>query len=340
MAQDKKTGKETKMTGMDMAGMHMAGAAHDHNAMHRHGHEDANHMDMDRDLMLRPRIENHPHQHAMTLVGHKTVFAVHMTQFYMEEHKYQLIFEVHLPHKIAVELDQHRRRHPKAWFVLSNDENDLFTIPQIASGRKKSYRAQIFQGLPEFSHKAEENPHFYPWSPDRVRPLLTDFTAEVGRIVTYRPFLHHLALQDCASYLLWGKGEEAHMTNLQNARLSSGRFETLSFGPDYDHVLSLRDRPLGLDDAQLEAGIAVSVPKIRLREKFSGEQCIPGGNPIAPGERVELLYRGIQPALTVIAGETFLYGTAVCNSPDVLRPEQMCLKVTETPRSMQLQKKA
>lgn len=331
-------GKDMTKSGDKMAEKDMAGAAHGHH--HHDDHDDANHMDMDRDLMLRPRIKNHAHQHAMTLVGHKTVFAVHMTQFYMEEHKYQLIFEVHLPPHIAAELDKHRRRHPKAWFVLSNDEKDLFTIPEIASGRKKSYRGQIFQGLPEFSHKAEENPHFYPWSPDRVRPLLTDFTAEVGRIVTYRPFLHHLALQDCASYLLWGKGEEAHMTNLQNGRLSSGRFETLSFGPDYDHVLSLRDRPLGLDDAQLEAGIAVSVPKIRLREKFSGEQCIPASKPIQPGEQVQLLYRGIQPVLTVIAGETFLYGTAVCNSPDVLRPEQMCLEVTETPDSMQVHKTA
>ena len=68
---------------MDMPGMQRPG-----HAMHMPGHESAKQMDMDRDLMLRPRIENHPHQHAMTLVSHETVFAVHMTQFYMEEHKY------------------------------------------------------------------------------------------------------------------------------------------------------------------------------------------------------------------------------------------------------------
>ncbi len=299
-------------------------------------HEGANHMDMDRDLMLRPRIENHPHQHAMTLVGHKTVFAVHMTQFYMEEHKYQLIFEVTFPPEIAAALDGHRRRHPRDWFVLSNDESDLFTIPEIASGRKTSYRAKIFQGLPKFDHKAEENPHFYPWSVDRVLPLLTDFMVTVGRIVMFRPFVHHNSLQDYASYLLWGKGSEAHMTNLQNGHLVSDRFDTPSFGPDYDHVLSLRHRPLGLDDAQLEAGIAVSVPKVRLRKKANGEQCIPATKPFQSGEQVQLLYRGIQPALTVIVGETFLYGTAVCNSPGALWPEQMCLEVSETPRAMQL----
>lgn len=302
-----------------------------------HHTDDPNHMDMDmdRDTMLRPRIKNHPHQHAMTLVGHDTVFAVHMTQFYMEEHKYQLIFEVTLPSEIATALDGHRRRHPRDWFVLSNDAADLFTIPDLASGRKTSYRAQIFQGLPKFDDKAEEDPHFYPWSPDRARPLLTDFTVTVSRIVMFRPFVHHLALADHASYLLWGKGSEAHMTNLQNGRLGSGPFDTLSFGPDYDHVLSLRARPEGLDDAQLEAGIAVSVPSVRLRDKTTGQQCIPATNPLKPGAPVQLLYRGIQPALTVIAGETFIYGTAVCNSPDALPPAQMCLEVSATPKSMQ-----
>jgi hypothetical protein len=319
---------------VDMPGMQLPG-----HAMHMPGHESMKQMVMERDLMLRPRIENHPHQHAMTLVGHKTVFAVHMTQFYMEEHKYQLIFEVRFPPEIAASLDTHRRRHPKDWFVLSNDETDLFTIPQIASGRKASYKAKIFQGLPDFDHKAEENPHFYPWSPDRVLPLLADFTVEVGRIVTYRPFVHHNSLQDCASYLLWGRGEEAHMTNLQNGHLNSDRFEALSFGPDFDHVLSLRGRPEGLDDAQLEAGIAVSVPKVRLRKKSNSEQCIPATKPFQPGEQVQLLYRGIQPALTVIAGESFLYGTAVCNSSDALPPEQMCLLVSRTPDAMQLKKR-
>jgi hypothetical protein len=303
-------------------------------------HGEATHMEMDRDLMMRPRIENHPHQHAMTLVGHDTVFAVHMTQFYMEEHKYQLIFEVSFPPDIAEALDGHRRRHPRDWFVLSNDEADLFTIPELASGRKKTYRAKIFQGLPEFDHKAEENPHFYPWSPDRVVPLLTDFTVTVERIVMFRPFVHHQSLQDYATYLLWGKGREAHMTNLQNGHLNSDRFETLSFGPDYDHVLSLRHRPDGLDDAQLESGIAVSAPSVRLRDRHTGVQSIPASKPFQRGDQVQLLYRGIQPGLTVTIGETFLYGTAVCNSPDALLPSQMCLDVTETPREMQRNKTA
>ncbi|MFN3276292.1 MAG: hypothetical protein ACK41U_16660 [Paracoccus sp. (in: a-proteobacteria)] len=301
-----------------------------------HCGSDDGHEGMDHDLMMRPRIRNHPHQHAMTLVGHKTVFAVHMTQFYMEEHKYQLIFEVRFPPAIAAALDGHRRRHPRDWFVLSNDAADPFTIPDLASGRRTSYRAQIFQGLPPFSHKAEEDPHFYPWSADRVRPLLTDFSVELGRIVMFRPFVHHHAPPDFATYLLWGRGNEAHMTNLQSAYQHSGRFEGLSFGPDYDHVLSLRQRPPDLDDAQFEAGMALSAPGIRLRHKEGGGQTVPGTNPIPPDQPLQLLYRGIQPALTVMPGETYLYGTAVISSPDALRPDQVCLEVSPTPAAMVL----
>ncbi len=291
-------------------------------------------MDMERDTMLRPRLDNMPHQHAMTLVGHETVFAVHMTQFYMEEHKYQLVFEVSLPDWVSQKLDKARRKNPKDWFVLSNDEHDRFTVPDLACGRKRSYRAKIFQGLPPFDDEEEANPHFYPWSPDRVIPLIKDFAATVERIVTFRPFAHNLQMPDFATYLLFGKGGEAHMTNLQTGRLASSPFEALAFGPDYDHVLSLDRRPDGLADAQLEAGIVVTLPAIRLRDQLTGAQTVPGKWPFKKGDNLQVLYRGILPEFTVIAGETYLFGTAVCSSAATLRADQQCLDVSATPGSL------
>ena len=297
-----------------------------------HAHHD--HMDMDRDTMLRPRIDNMPHQHAMTLVGHETVFAVHMTQFYMEEHKYQLIFEVSFPDEIREKLDKARRRNPKDWFVLSNDAHDPFTVPDLASGRKRKYRAQIFQGLPPFTDRDEESTHFYPWSADRVKPFLTDFKATVERVVMFRPFAHNAELPEFATYLMFGKGQEVHMTNLQTGRLATSRFDTLAFGPDYDHVMSLRERPKGFADAQIEAGIVATLPAIRLREAFTGEQTIPGHWPFKPGDKMQMLYRGILPEFTAIAGESFLFGTSVCSSPPTLRADQLSLDVSPTPDSM------
>lgn len=171
--------------------------------------------------MCSPRIAHMPHQHAMTVVGHDTFFAVHMMQFYMEQHKYQLIFEFTLPPDVAQALRKARRQAPKDWFILSNDTADLFTLPDLASGRKKTYRAQIFQGLPPFTPEDEENVHFYPWSADRVLPLIDGVEARVERIVMFRPFAHHYDLPEFATYLLFGKGQEVHLTNLQTGRLST-----------------------------------------------------------------------------------------------------------------------
>lgn len=288
-------------------------------------------MEMDRTVMLTPRIGNEPHQHAMTIVGDETLFAVHMTQFYMEEHKYQLVFEVSLEPEVAEALRKARRQFPKDWFVLSNDASDLFTIPDLASGRTSSYRAQIFQGLPPFTEKDEESPHFYPWSPDRVDPLIDGVQARVERIVMFRPFAHHLTLPDFATYLIFGRGDEAHMTNLQTGYLSTGLFDALGFGPDYDHVMSLAEVPKEFSPAQLEAGVVATLPAVRLRDAATSRQCIPGAWPFKRGDQLLMRYRGILPEFTAVAGETYLFGTAVCSSASTLRPDQVNLSVSPTP---------
>lgn len=312
----------------------------DHCAPKGEGHGHHGHS-MTKEDMLEPRIHNMPHQHAFTLVGHETIFAVHMTQYYMEEHKYQLVFELGLPDDVLTRLRKARRQNPKDWFILSNEESDEFAIPDLASGRKPAYRGQIFQGLPPFTERDEDNPHFYPWSSDRCIPLIENFEAVVKRIVMFRPFAHNAIQPDHATYLLFGKGAEAHMTNLQTGRLAGTRFDAPAFGPDYDHVLSLRERPKGFSESQLEAGIVASLPALRLRpesrdgvERIGPENCIPGHWPFKPGAHLTMLYRGMLPAFTVIAGESYLYGTAVSSSPETLRPDQSALDVSVTPDSL------
>ncbi len=307
---------------------HCKTPAHDHHAMTR-------------EAMLEPRLHNMPHQHAFALVGHDTIFAVHMTQYYMEEHKYQVIFELGLPDDVLARLRKARRQNPKDWFILSNDDSDTFTIPDLASGRRATYRGQIFQGLPPFTDRDEAKPHFYPWSPDRCQPLIDGFEAQVKRIVMFRPFAHNAIQPDQATYLVFGKDHEAHMTNLQTGRLAGTRFDAPAYGPDYDHVMSLRERPAGFDDAQLECGITASLPALRLRpashdgvERIGAENTVPAHWPFKPGQHLTMLYRGTLPAFTVIAGDSFLFGTAVSSSPETLRPDQAALDVSVTPDSL------
>ncbi|WP_380053947.1 hypothetical protein ACFE33_12485 [Falsihalocynthiibacter sp. SS001] len=243
-----------------------------------------------------------------------------MTQYHHEEHKYQLVIKLELPPEAKSAYDEAREMYPLDTFILCNDDADsaLFVIPDIPAGRRPTFKANIFQGLPEFTEEEEANPHFFPWDKKRLKPIIADIEVRVQRIVTYRPFSHHLKQPDYATYLLWGEGEEAHMTNLQTASLCSGKFEVPMFGPDYDHTMSLAEAPPWLDKPLLEAGIVVSVPDLRLCDPETGERTIPTDVPFKTGETISVLYRGMGPVLTVKAGPTFLAATAVCNSPGVL----------------------
>lgn len=282
-------------------------------------------------------ITNHAHQHAFVLLGDATIFAVHMTQYHHEEHKYQLVLKLSLPPDAKSRLDDLRARFPSDTFILCNGDadDDLFMIPDLPAGRRPTFNANIFQGLPAFSAKDEADPHFFPWDKARTTPVVADVVVSVERIVTFRPFAHHHKQPDYATYLLWGEGEEAHMTNLQTARLASGKFEPPMFGPDFDHVLSLRAAPAWLDKPLLEAGVVVSVPALRLKDAKTGLPTIPCGAPCDDGQTLTVLYRGMGEGRSVVAGRTFLADTAVCNSEgmDVCPPEDS-LVISATPKDL------
>ena len=280
-------------------------------------------------------VTNHPHQHAFLLVGEKAHFAVHMTQYHHEEHKYQLVMRVSLPVEAMLELEAVRSRNPLDSFVLCNDAADLFMVPELPAGRRRTFRGNIFQGLPDLSGVDMEAPHFFPWDLARTTPIIADVEVTVERIVTFRPFAHHLVQPEFATYLLFGEGDEAHMTNLQTARLASGPFEEPMFGPDYDHLMSLKAAPAWLDQPLLEAGVVVSVPALRLNDPETGAHSIPCGVPFKDGQTLTVLYRGMGTPLKVVAGNTVLAATAVCNSEGMVNcPEESALVMSATPKEL------
>ncbi len=267
-------------------------------------------------------IQNHPHQHAFTLVGDKTVFGVHMTQYHHEEHKYQLIMEFELPKAALTALRKRRASEPPGdFFVLCNHEKDaLCTVPQLASGLITEVKADIFQGLPPFTEEDEKDPCFFPWSLDRVKPICKTFKVKIKRVVLFRPFSHLEELSEMATYYLWGRGDEAHLTNIQKAHLATDPFQDRRFGPDYDHVMSLAERPKWIDDIMLEAGVVMTTPHVPLLDPQTWEPDIPTAIPWDPGDSMKLLYRGLPVGYTAVAGQTYLFGSAVCCSPDMIPP--------------------
>jgi hypothetical protein len=263
---------------------------------------------------LGTRIVNPPHRHAFSLVGHKHVFGVHMTQYTHEVHKYQVIFKLGLPEHALETYRQHRAAYPDAFIVLGNDGADEFCVPAIAAGEKTSFMGAIYHGMPLMSADQLEDPHFFPWDPSRTEPIISTLEVSVERLVLFRPFSHNLEHPEFATYYLFGEEDEAHMTTLQTARVSGGVLEPYAFGPDYDHVMSLEKAPDWLDGTLLKAGVPVSTPKVRLRDPKTGELTIPWQPPFEKGETVEVLYRGLAPSRFVTAGDTVLCTTSIGNS--------------------------
>ena len=275
-------------------------------------------------------VSNHAHQHAFTMVGDKQFFGVHMTQYHCEIHKYQIILKLTLDKDSTRKLRELRKSYPADFFVLCNQANDStpgpkkeFSIPDLASGRRTEFFADVFQGI--YWPKKPPTEHFFPWSRDRADPAIEHALVKVERIVLFRPFAHHQQLPPCATYWLFGQGKEAHMTNLQNAALATNPFQAAAFGPDYDHVMSLENAPDWLDPPMLESGIIVTVPAVPLVDPETGKPTIPCSPPFRKGDPIEVLYRGIGPARSVTAGHSFLHCTAVCNSPSMMPcPKDPC----------------
>lgn len=278
-------------------------------------------------------VSNEKHQHAFILVGEEQLFGVHMTQFHCELHKYQIILKLGFPKEIYTEFTKLRRAFPNDSFVLCNakdpepavEHQDVrsFSIPELGSGRVSRFTGNVFQGIRPLSDaEIAADSHFFPWAKKYAKPALGEFEVEVERIVTFRPFDHLHDWPEFATYLLFGDSDsgEAHMTNLQTARLVTDAFEPQVFGPDYDHVMSLASAPDWLQDSMLDAGIVVSTPRVRLLDPDSGKVTLPASHPFAEDSPIEVLYRGIGPTRTVVAGPSFLYCTKVCNSPRFFVP--------------------
>jgi hypothetical protein len=100
----------------------------------------------------------------------------------------------------------------------------------------------------------------------------------IERVVYFRHFSMSFQPPDPLTYVLFGFGDEAHMTNCQTKE------------PDFDHIVSLAEAPDWLPLHQLESGVHVTI---------DGKQdLIPCSNPLPkpssgdPTPECNVRYRG------------------------------------------------
>ena len=221
-----------------------------------------------------------------------------MTRYHHEERKFQLILELELPEPARTRYRKMRKTWPGMPLVLCNDVNGPLMVPDLGGGTRPDFKANFFPGLfplDQLKPGEEESMHFFPWSADIMKPVMPEpFDVSGKQVVRFRPFNHLEILPHYANYLIWGEGEEAHMTHLQTAHMASNKYDAPALGPDYDHNMSLKHAPDWVHPALRCAGITVSVPSVRLRAAGKKRRVsLPTLRPFRYDQKFEVLYRGI-----------------------------------------------
>jgi hypothetical protein len=161
-----------------------------------------------------------------------------MPMFTMENHMYEVILRASLPVDIMQRYQTDKKANPTTAYNLINIEDDPFTLPQVQSGEVTSFTADIFKG---YSNDGGGTPG----------PLFAGkVPVEIQRVIYFRHFDFDFQYPAHLTYLLFGSGSEAHMTNY------------ISRDPDFQHILTLASVPDWLSPAQLESVVQVNIVDI------------------------------------------------------------------------------
>jgi hypothetical protein len=258
---------------------------------------------------LGDHVDNGRMWHAFVLVGTDTFFASHITNLFMEVHKYQLIVELSLPEPYRSKLIEDRKQHPDDSYFIANlfpdtsigSGDDPMNLPELASGLRTSLIGNIWRGIPN-------KPVYSEWPWKGVQPLLSNVPVSVKRVVYFLPFSESLNHPDRLTYLLFGSGGEAHIVHLQTMHDRQ---------PDFDHIASLKEVPGWLAPDLLEAGAVIDLPdKPRFgdeEDERRGSRC---ASPVEDGAEIDVRYRGAEPSRRIMIGVNKWFCTRIANLPD------------------------
>jgi len=202
-----------------------------------------------------------PGVHNFFMFGSKTLYVSHMPMFTEEKHMYQVILRVELP-DVVMRGYRARQAGPRRtpWNLVNSAK--LYTLPQIKAGTLRSFQVDVYE---DYSN-ADAAPVGSPFA--------ANVPLEVREVVHFRHFDFNIPRPSHLTYLLFGRGGEAHLEHY------------IARDPDFQHIVTLKSPPAWLSPDQLAAGAAIclsDVPSVpvacagALREKryrvlFQGRQ--------------------------------------------------------------------
>lgn len=217
-----------------------------------------------------------PMRHAFCIVGTETIFLCHQIMSHMEGHNCEFVLEVELPPDIKKQILEDRMAG-HSHFIANQEGNNgkhLMTLAELKSGNKTTFQADVWNAIVD-EHSPPKAPWGNPEHPD-VDPWLADFEVKIKRIVHYRHVNLNCPSRQFEQYILFGKGEEAHI------------YHSIIFQPEYGHVASLAEVPDWISQDQLMASVIVSVEDLpwKLSETYSNV-------PLESNKKYKVQYFGI-----------------------------------------------
>lgn len=172
--------------------------------------------------------------HGMRIVGDKSIYLSHMPLFGHSCHKYQVLLEATFKGD----------RNPQKKYLQDQAKNptqneytlepiEKFWLPGLASGKIKSFRANIHRG----QYERNSTPQL----------LAHNVTVEVKRVLHFRELNPNVNTSRLSEYLLFGNRSEQYLAHLITAP------------PDFDQILAVKG-PLTLTGAQLGKAVQLVLP--------------------------------------------------------------------------------
>jgi hypothetical protein len=177
-----------------------------------------------------------PAGHGMLLFGEKRVYLSHLPLFSMQVHRYQVLLEATFtkaggdPQAAYV---KDRRAHPD--ISIYTFDPSPFVLPELdpKDPKRKSFTGRTVRG--HFERKGNVQ-------------LDEGVTANVTRVVHFRPFDAKAEALPELEYLLFGEPDDAFLAHL------------ITRPPDFDHVLSVKVLGHQFTAEELSRGVPLTFP--------------------------------------------------------------------------------
>jgi hypothetical protein len=176
-----------------------------------------------------------PCLHGMRIVGDESIYLSHMGLFKSSCHDYQGIFEVAFTGENDPQqryLNTQKSDPDKNEFTLR--PQDKFVLPDLGSGKIKSFQADLFEGQ-------------YERSQTKPKKIAENVTVTVKRVLHFRLFNPSATLPPNLEYLLFGSSKEQYVAH------------KLTRPNDFDQILAVKN-PIPLSDIELSKALPIVFP--------------------------------------------------------------------------------